>query len=163
FHDSHSTRRRHLHGTPVLAADSPAARRPRPPGNGLALPGRLVPAAHRQLPGLLLPDRAQPLARPPNSTANRPSTPAAPGQPPPPPGPPPAAARRDRLLDLLRDLLGQDRTWTSAQLAEALHPHGIALSGRQVRRCLVQFSGAQRQQPRCDELVRHARRTRPLV
>jgi putative transposase len=52
------------------------------------------------------------------------------------PGPAPDAARRDRLLGLLRDLLGQDRTWTAAQLAEALRPHGIALGGRQVRRYL---------------------------
>jgi transposase len=52
------------------------------------------------------------------------------------PGPAPDATRRDRVLGLLRDLLGQDRTWTSAQLAEALQPHGIALGGRQVRRYL---------------------------
>src|SRR5262245_3204130 len=52
------------------------------------------------------------------------------------PGPPPDSARRDRVTGLLTDLLGQDRTWTSAQLAEALQPHGIALSGRQVRRYL---------------------------
>src|SRR5262249_10866997 len=36
----------------------------------------------------------------------------------------------------LRDLLGQERTWTSAQLAEALRDHGIDLSPRQVRRYL---------------------------
>jgi len=53
------------------------------------------------------------------------------------PGPAPDAARRDRVLGLLRDLLGQDRTWTSAQLAEALRPHGVALRGRQVRRYLT--------------------------
>src|SRR5262245_27120445 len=52
------------------------------------------------------------------------------------PGPAPDAARRDRILGLLRDLLGQDRTWASAQLAEALQPHGIAVGGRQVRRYL---------------------------
>jgi transposase len=52
------------------------------------------------------------------------------------PGPAPDTARRDRILSLLRDLLGQDRTWTSAQLAEALRPHGVALGGRQVRRYL---------------------------
>jgi putative transposase len=51
-------------------------------------------------------------------------------------GPAPDAARRDRVTGLLRDLLGQDRTWTSAQLAEALAGHGIALGGRQVRRYL---------------------------
>src|SRR5262249_1306157 len=52
------------------------------------------------------------------------------------PGPAPDAARRGQVTGLLTDLLGQDRTWTSAQLAEALRPHGIALSGRQVRRYL---------------------------
>jgi transposase len=52
------------------------------------------------------------------------------------PGPPPDQARRDRLTGLLADLLGQDRTWTSAQLAEALRPHGIDLGTRQVRRYL---------------------------
>jgi transposase len=51
-------------------------------------------------------------------------------------GPPPDAARRGRVTGLLRELLAQDRTWTSAQLAEALRPHGIALGGRQVRRYL---------------------------
>jgi transposase len=53
------------------------------------------------------------------------------------PGPAPDAARRDRVLGLLRDLLGQDRTWTSTQRADALRPHGVALSGRQVRRYLA--------------------------
>jgi transposase len=52
------------------------------------------------------------------------------------PGPEPDAARRDRVVGLLRALLGQDRTWTSAQLAEALRPHGALLGGRQVRRYL---------------------------
>jgi putative transposase len=51
-------------------------------------------------------------------------------------GPAPDAPRRDRILGLLTQLLGQDRTWTSAQLAEALRPHGIPLGGRQVRRYL---------------------------
>ena len=52
------------------------------------------------------------------------------------PGPAPDAARRDRVTALLTELVGQDRTWTSAQLAEALRPHGVALGGRQVRRYL---------------------------
>jgi putative transposase len=52
------------------------------------------------------------------------------------PGPAPDAGRRGQITGLLTDLLGQDRTWTSAQLAEALRPHGISLSGRQVRRYL---------------------------
>src|SRR5262245_10042497 len=33
-----------------------------------------------------------------------------------PSGPPPDQARRDRITGLLTDLLGQERTWTSAQL-----------------------------------------------
>jgi putative transposase len=52
------------------------------------------------------------------------------------PGPEPDLARRDRVAALLRELLGQDRTWTSPQLASALRPHGVALSARQVRRYL---------------------------
>jgi transposase len=52
------------------------------------------------------------------------------------PGPPPDTARRDMVLGHLTDLLGQDRTWTSAQLADALRPHGLGLGGRQVRRYL---------------------------
>jgi transposase len=50
------------------------------------------------------------------------------------PGPAPDADRRATIRDRLTDLLGQDRTWTSAQLADALRPHGITLGGRQVRR-----------------------------
>ncbi|WP_422929688.1 IS630 family transposase [Singulisphaera sp. PoT] len=52
------------------------------------------------------------------------------------PGPAPDAARRGRVADRLRDLLAEDRTWTSAQLAEALRAKGIALSARHVRRHL---------------------------
>jgi len=51
-------------------------------------------------------------------------------------GPAPDTSRRDRVADRLRELLGQDRTWTSAQLAEALQAEGITLSARQVRRHL---------------------------
>ena len=51
-------------------------------------------------------------------------------------GPAPDLARRDRVAGRLRDLLGEDRTWTSAQLAEALLAKGISLSARQVRRHL---------------------------
>jgi putative transposase len=51
-------------------------------------------------------------------------------------GPAPDSARREHVTGLLRDLLGQDRTWTSAQLAEALRDRGIDLSPRQVRRYL---------------------------
>src|SRR5436190_7258275 len=35
------------------------------------------------------------------------------------PGPQPDTARRDTIRGHLTDLLGQDRTWTSAQLADA--------------------------------------------
>jgi putative transposase len=51
-------------------------------------------------------------------------------------GPQPDAARRDRVTSVLKELLAQDRTWTSAQLAEALLPHGVELGDRQVRRYL---------------------------
>ena len=55
---------------------------------------------------------------------------------PPRPGPAPDLARRDRVAGHLRELLAEDRTWTSAQLAEALQARGITLSARQVRRHL---------------------------
>jgi len=51
-------------------------------------------------------------------------------------GPPPDLDRRRRVTEQLTELLGQDRTWTSGQLAAALAERGIALSGRQVRRYL---------------------------
>jgi putative transposase len=49
-------------------------------------------------------------------------------------GPPPDAARRERIVGLIRGLLAEDRTWTSAQIADALRAKGEALSARQVRR-----------------------------
>jgi putative transposase len=52
------------------------------------------------------------------------------------PGPAPDLARRDHVVALLRELVGQDRTWTSLQLAEALRERGVELGGRQVRRYL---------------------------
>jgi transposase len=52
------------------------------------------------------------------------------------PGPPPGQARRACVTARLAGLLRQERTWTAAQLAEALRPHGIALGARQVRRYL---------------------------
>ena len=60
------------------------------------------------------------------------------------PGPEPDNARRDRILSHLTDLLSQDRTWTSAQLADALRPHGLTLGGRQVRRYLHQLQAGYR-------------------
>ena len=52
------------------------------------------------------------------------------------PGPPPHPARRERVTGLLAELLGQERTGTTAQLAQALAPHGVALRARQVLRYL---------------------------
>jgi transposase len=60
------------------------------------------------------------------------------------PGPEPDTARRDRVCGHLTDLLGQDRTWTSAQLADALRLHGLTLGGRQVRRYLHQLQAGYR-------------------
>ena|SRR5438552_9429217 len=51
-------------------------------------------------------------------------------------GPAPDQKRRERVTGLLRGLLGQGRTWTAGQLAEALAPHGVAIGPRQVRRYL---------------------------
>jgi putative transposase len=52
------------------------------------------------------------------------------------PGPPKDAARRRQVTAALDRLLGQERTWTAAQLAEALQADGIALSTRQTRKYL---------------------------
>ena len=52
------------------------------------------------------------------------------------PGPPPDVAYRLRIHDSLDTLLQQERTWTAAQLAQALREQGIALSTRQTRRYL---------------------------
>ena len=52
------------------------------------------------------------------------------------PGPPPDMARRAQVTAALDQLLGQDRTWTAAQLATALRDHGITLSTRQTRKYL---------------------------
>jgi transposase len=51
-------------------------------------------------------------------------------------GPAPDTAKRDKVAAHLRRLLGEDRTWTAGQLAEALRPHGVRLGPRQVRRYL---------------------------
>jgi transposase len=55
------------------------------------------------------------------------------------PGPPPDTARRAQVTAALDALLGQDRTWTAAQLATALRDHGIRLSTRQTRKYLQQM------------------------
>jgi len=52
------------------------------------------------------------------------------------PGPPPDMARRAQVTAALAQLLGQDRTWTAAQLATALGDQGITLSTRQTRKYL---------------------------
>lgn len=53
------------------------------------------------------------------------------------PGPGKDAARAAVVTAALDQLLSQDRTWTAAQLAEALTGEGIALSARQTRRYLL--------------------------
>jgi transposase len=52
------------------------------------------------------------------------------------PGPPKDLARREQVTAALDRLLGQDRTWTAAQLAQALADEGISLSTRQTRKYL---------------------------
>src|SRR5262245_47971244 len=67
------------------------------------------------------------------------------------PGPSPDLQRRQAVTDRLRALLGQERTWTSRQLAEALQPD-IALSPRQVLRYLASLRARYR---RTAPTVRH--------
>ena len=55
------------------------------------------------------------------------------------------ASALDRLLD-------QDRTWTAAQLAQALRKEGLALSTRQTRKYLVAMGARWR---RVQRTVRH--------
>jgi len=52
------------------------------------------------------------------------------------PGPPPDTARRQQVAAVLERLLGEERTWTAAQVAAALAEEGIALSTRQTRKYL---------------------------
>jgi putative transposase len=52
------------------------------------------------------------------------------------PGPDPDHARRDRVTGRIAGLLGQERTWTSRQLAGALRADGIAIGHRQALRYL---------------------------
>jgi hypothetical protein len=52
------------------------------------------------------------------------------------PGPPPDTARREQVTAALDRLLDQPRTWTAAQLAQALRAHRIGFSTRQTRRYL---------------------------
>jgi putative transposase len=53
------------------------------------------------------------------------------------PGPSKDLVRREQVTSALDRLLGQDRTWTAAQLAEALAGEGIILSTRQTRKYLT--------------------------
>jgi putative transposase len=53
-----------------------------------------------------------------------------------PPGPDPDHDRRAKVTGRLSELLGQDRTWTSRQLAEALRPD-LGIGHRQTRRYLA--------------------------
>jgi putative transposase len=59
-------------------------------------------------------------------------------------GPAPDAAKREQVTGHLRQLLGEDRTWTAGQLADALCPHGIRLGPRQVRRYLRRLNAGYR-------------------
>jgi hypothetical protein len=68
-----------------------------------------------------------------------------------PPGPPPDHQRRRAVADRLTELLGQRRTWTSRQLAEALRPD-IVLSPRQLLRYLALLQARYR---RTASTVRH--------
>jgi putative transposase len=68
------------------------------------------------------------------------------------PGPPQDEARRAQVTAALDRLLGQDRTWTAAQLADALGEQGIALSTRQTRKYLVGMGARWR---RVQRSVRH--------
>jgi putative transposase len=52
------------------------------------------------------------------------------------PGPPKDLTRCQQVCAALDRLLGQERTWTAAQLAGALQADGIALSTRQTRKYL---------------------------
>lgn len=59
-------------------------------------------------------------------------------------GPPPDIGRRGRVAGELLRSLGEDRTWTSRQLAEALAARGIELGPRQVRRHLKRMKAGYR-------------------
>jgi len=64
------------------------------------------------------------------------------------PGPPPDTARRAQVTTALDQLLGQDRTWTAAQLATALGEDGITLSTRQTRKYLQRMGSRWRRTAR---------------
>jgi putative transposase len=68
-----------------------------------------------------------------------------------PPGPPPDHQRRQAVTQRLTALLGQRRTWSSRQLAEAMRPE-VVLSPRQVLRYLALLGARYR---RTASTVRH--------
>jgi IS30 family transposase len=63
-----------------------------------------------------------------------------------PPGPAADRARRQWIEAALTALLAQERTWTAAQLAEALRGSGFVLSARQTRRYLAGIAAWRRTQ-----------------
>lgn len=67
------------------------------------------------------------------------------------PGPQPDHQRRATVTAKLSELLGQDRTWTSRQLADALGPD-IGIGHRQTRRYLTLLKAGYR---RTAQTVRH--------
>jgi putative transposase len=60
------------------------------------------------------------------------------------PGPQPDTANRERISTALTALLGEERTWTAAQLAAALGEQGLPLSPRQTRKYLRPLAGWRR-------------------
>jgi putative transposase len=67
------------------------------------------------------------------------------------PGPDPDHGRRATVTGKLSELLGQERTWTSCQLAEALGPD-IGIGQRQTRRYLALLNAGYR---RTSQTVSH--------
>lgn len=61
-----------------------------------------------------------------------------------PTGPAPDIDRRSQVTDALRQLLAEDRTWTSRQLSAALADRGLALGPRQGRRYLALLAAGYR-------------------
>jgi putative transposase len=61
-----------------------------------------------------------------------------------PPGPLPDIGRREQVEAALDRLLDRERTWTAAQLAEALTEFGIRLSPRQTRKYLNRIAAWRR-------------------
>lgn len=64
------------------------------------------------------------------------------------PGPAPNLVRREQIMAALDRLLGQNRTWTASQLAEALVEDGIHLSTRQTRKYLQKMEAGWRRTKR---------------